>query len=193
LSEIEPRVSLMTIHAAKGLEFDCVFVSGLEEELLPHARSLAQDYEGGGGGGLEEERRLFYVALTRARERVFLSHALVRRHFGSETFTSRSRFLDELPPELVEGGAGTCGPEAEREALGAFQSLEPSLDLREGQWVDHDHFGRGRIVTLVGSGANARASVLFTQHGTKQLLLQYAKLRPVEEPTRPGRRKGTRA
>ncbi len=184
-----PRVSLMTLHSAKGLEFDCAFIAGLEEDLLPHARALAQDPDGPAGSGLEEERRLFYVGMTRARERLFLSHAVVRRHFGSETFTLRSRFLEELPAELVEGmEPDSSEPDLDHED----QSLEPepNFAFAAGDWVEHDHFGTGQVESLAGSGINARANVRFGSHGTKQLMLQYAKLRLVERVQRTDRNSG---
>ena len=92
-------VKLMTLHSAKGLEFPFVFVAGCEDELLPHARAVAEDPE----RGLEEERRLFYVGMTRAQERLFLTHATTRLFFGDTRWSRPSPFLDEIPPELVEG------------------------------------------------------------------------------------------
>jgi DNA helicase-2/ATP-dependent DNA helicase PcrA len=178
--EDQPKVALMTLHAAKGLEFPFVFIAGLEEELLPHGRAVEEGWtDSGENRGLEEERRLFYVGLTRAQERLFLSHARVRRHFGSEQYAQPSRFLDEVPPGLVEGWEADEG-EAEADVLGEYaptQSAGPAL--REGDLVEHDHFGRGRVELLVGAGANARATVRFERHGSKQLLLQYARLKLV--------------
>jgi DNA helicase-2/ATP-dependent DNA helicase PcrA len=170
------RVSLMTLHTAKGLEFPFVFVAGLEEELLPHARAIEESW-GGSDAGVEEERRLVYVGMTRAKERLFLTHARVRRHFGAEQFCRPSRFLTELPPELIAGSANTDDQAAE--LLGEF---DPAIgqDLREGDLVMHLHFGRGRIQELLGAGINARATVDFDQHGRKQLLLQYARLAVIE-------------
>ena len=178
-AEDQPKVALMTLHTAKGLEFPVVFMPGLEEELLPHARAIA---EGGGdfgadNPGIEEERRLMYVGMTRAQERLFLTHARLRRHFGNEQYCSPSRFLEEIPPELVEGyTAEDDGPDV----LGEYAPSDAQdSDLREGDVVEHDHFGRGRIELLVGQGVNARATVRFDFHGPKQLLLQYARLRRV--------------
>ncbi|HVS17506.1 MAG TPA: 3'-5' exonuclease, partial [Planctomycetota bacterium] len=172
----EAKVTLMTMHAAKGLEFDHVFIVGLEEGLLPHARSIDEGWSAGGDNrGVEEERRLFYVGLTRARERLFLSHARMRRHFGGEQYAHPSRFLDELPEGLIEGWdqdgdeAGVLGEYAPAAAGAAA--------LGVGDVVQHDHFGRGVVELLVGAGANARATVRFEGHGSKQLLLQYARLK----------------
>ncbi|MCA8979526.1 MAG: UvrD-helicase domain-containing protein [Planctomycetes bacterium] len=174
MEESTEKVTLMTLHAAKGLEFPVVFIAGVEEEILPHFRALS---EGDGDTGLEEERRLFYVGMTRAQDRLFLTNAQYRLHFGQTTSTLPSRFLEEIPPELLEG----FDPDAEEsQALGVFEA--PSEDysaLQVGLRVDHDHFGRGTIEALQGSGINARATVRFVQHGNKQLLLQYANLKVV--------------
>jgi len=171
MDESTEKVTLMTLHAAKGLEFPAVFIVGVEEEILPHYRALA---EGDADSGLEEERRLFYVGMTRAEDRLFLTNAQTRLHFGQTTSTLPSRFLDEIPAELLEG----FDPELEEaQALGAYEA--PSEDysaLKVGVRVDHEHFGRGTIEQLQGSGVNARATVRFVRHGNKQLLLQYAKL-----------------
>jgi DNA helicase-2/ATP-dependent DNA helicase PcrA len=173
----EPRVALMTLHTAKGLEFPVVFMPGLEEELLPHARAIqdAWDGESGNEEGVEEERRLAYVGMTRAREKLFLTHAKYRRHFGGEQFCRPSRFLDEIPVELIDG---YTAEDDEADLLGEYSGDTggASAELREGDRVEHEHFGYGRIETLVGQGINARATVRFDMHGTKQLLLQYARL-----------------
>ena len=176
--ERAPRVALMTLHAAKGLEFDAVFVAGLEEELLPHARALADDWARG-GSALEEERRLFYVGMTRARERLFMTYTRVRLHFGFQKPVERSRFLTEIPEELIEGAAeGGATPARSCGELGAESGPNPAT-VKAGDWVEHDHFGLGRVESTAGSGANARATVSFGAQGTRQLLLQYARLRTV--------------
>lgn len=163
------KVCLMTLHAAKGLEFPVVFLAGVEEELLPHIRSI----DDGDEAGIEEERRLFYVGMTRAQDRLFLSHATTRRFFGEDRWTRPSRFMEEIPPELIEGGA----PEQEEaEVLGEYDGGSEGDKLAVGDLVQHGHFGMGRIENLQGTGVNARATVTFVHHGTKQLLLQYAAL-----------------
>jgi DNA helicase-2/ATP-dependent DNA helicase PcrA len=167
--EQQGSVTLMTLHAAKGLEFPVVFIAGLEEELLPHPLALAD----GGRDGLEEERRLFYVGLTRAEERLFLSFARTRLHFGETSWRQPSRFLDELPRELV---AGMEPEEDEAAVLGDYAEPPAGVDLREGDVVRHAHFGRGRVERLQGAGINARATVTFDDVGSKVLLLQYARL-----------------
>ncbi len=175
--EGQGRVSLMTMHTAKGLEFPIVFVCGLEENLLPHARSIDADFEADGDGrGVEEERRLFYVALTRAREKLFLSHAQTRRHFGQESWARPSRFLEEVPATLVEGYEAEGDEET---VLGEFVHAPDQPVIHVGNRVRHDHFGYGRVERLVGQGVNARATVAFESAGRRDLLLHYAKLEVV--------------
>ncbi|MFT7668832.1 MAG: DNA helicase-2/ATP-dependent DNA helicase PcrA, partial [Planctomycetota bacterium] len=171
LDESTDRVRLMTLHAAKGLEFPYVFIAGLEEELLPHFRSIS---EGADDKGLEEERRLFYVGMTRAQELLHISFASYRMHFGQTTSRRPSRFLEEIPTNLIEG----YEPEAEEaDVLGVFESSSQSYGaLKVGDRVRHAHFGNGSIERLLGSGVNARATVHFPRHGNKDLLLAYAKL-----------------
>ncbi len=175
------RVSLMTLHSAKGLEFQAVFIAGCEEEILPHVRAIREAEEEVGESGIEEERRLFYVGLTRAAERLHLTHARTRRTFGEWSFRAPSRFLSEIPRELVLGA-----PPEEDEAvvLGAFEPPPEIPDLAPGDRVEHDHFGMGVIETLQGRGVNARATVRFPAHGTKTLLLQYAKLVKIGKASR---------
>ncbi len=172
LVEGEDRVVLMTLHSAKGLEFDNVFIAGVEEDLLPHARSIEETR--GGADGVEEERRLFYVGMTRARERLFLTHARLRQGYGEQRTTLPSRFLEEIPSRWIDGS----DPDRDgADLLGEFEPPPSGPVLRVGDRVEHEHFGRGRIEALVGSGVNARATVKFAQHGTRQLLLVYANLR----------------
>ncbi len=168
----ESKVTMMTLHAAKGLEFPNVFIAGLEEELLPHARALMDAHDP--DLAVEEERRLFYVGITRAQDRLFLLRALVRRHFGQENYTAPSRFLAELPAELIAGFEPDAG---EEQMLGRFAPEDAQYtQLSVGELVDHADFGRGRVLRLSGAGANARATVLFESHLEKTLLLIYAKL-----------------
>jgi len=165
------RVTLMTLHAAKGLEFDAVFVAGCEEELLPHSRALAEARGGDVDAGLEEERRLLYVGMTRARKRLFLTWARERMQFGSFAIRRPSRFLEEIPSALVES--------TEEEAFPAQEDLPAEPEFRAGDRVEHAHFGRGTVLRVQGSGVNARATVRFPSHGERQLLLFYAKLQLV--------------
>jgi DNA helicase-2/ATP-dependent DNA helicase PcrA len=175
-------VKLMTLHACKGLEFQAVFIAGLEEDLLPHARALEEDPD----GGEEEERRLFYVGMTRARERLTLTHATSRNYFGSERWQNGSRFLDELPPDAIEGleqGGESALGSAHYSAVGGLGKYEPaegSVEFHVGDRVEHDHFGVGRIESVRGTGINGRATVAFIHSGTKELLLAYANLKKVK-------------
>ena len=182
----------MTVHSSKGLEFDVVFLSGLEEGLFPHENSILE------AEGLEEERRLMYVAVTRARERLYLSFAQSRMLHGQTRYNLRSRFLEEIPAGLTKwlsppspraalggatGGAGgayftsSAKPAAtQREPRPAFASLPGGL--RIGQNVSHAKFGQGVIVAAEGGGSDARVQVNFGSAGMKWLLLAVAKLDP---------------
>ncbi len=182
LEDDTDRVTLMTLHAAKGLEFPVVFLAGCEEEILPHVRAIRQAEEGSDAeSGIEEERRLFYVGLTRAADRLHLSHARSRRTFGEWAYRAPSRFLSEIPKELLSGAPPE---EDELVVLGAFEPPPQIPELAAGDRVEHDHFGMGVIETLQGRGVNARATVRFPAHGTKTLLLQYAKLKKIGKAAR---------
>jgi DNA helicase-2/ATP-dependent DNA helicase PcrA len=181
MDESAERATLMTLHAAKGLEFPGVFIAGVEEELLPHGRAVMEADGPDAEVGVEEERRLFYVGITRAEERLVLTHAQTRLHFGQESFRSPSRFLAEIPAELLEGHE----PDEDEEVmLGSFEPPPELPAFRVGDRVEHEHFGRGMIERLQGSGINARATVRFTTSGERQLLLQYANLKRIGEARR---------
>jgi DNA helicase-2/ATP-dependent DNA helicase PcrA len=185
-------VQLMTVHAAKGLEFDVVFLSGLEEGLFPHENS-AQEAD-----GLEEERRLMYVAVTRARQRLYLSFTQSRMLHGQVRYNLRSRFLEEIPEGLTkwltppnprrsfvsEPSARYYNPGASKPAMASMPPAPPmkSRDLgglRIGQNVQHARFGDGVIIAAEGSGNDARVHVKFAEAGSKWLMLAVAKLTPV--------------
>lgn len=165
-------VQLMTLHSAKGLEFPLVFLVGMEEGLFPSQRSTGED------GRLEEERRLAYVGITRARERLVVSHAESRRMHGTQILMPPSRFLDELPAELIDEirpRAGVRQPRY-REPV-TSDSGTGGFEL--GQQVHHASFGDGTIVSAEGQGKHTRVQVRFDEHGSKWLVLAYAKLEPV--------------
>ena len=176
-AEGRPALQLMTVHSAKGLEFHTVFVTGLEEGLFPHENSL-NDL-----GGVEEERRLMYVAITRARRKLYLTHARTRMLHGQTRYAIVSRFVDEIPRELVQW----LSPPSRRAALdldtaewGAIQSAPqatpPAPSWRIGQSVRHAKFGVGVIIDAEGRGNDARVQVNFRDSGVKWLALEYARL-----------------
>lgn len=168
-------VHLMTLHAAKGLEFPVVFLVGMEEELFPHKMSMEE------GSGLEEERRLCYVGITRAMQKLYLSHAETRYLHGMEKFNVPSRFISEIPAELIEAVRPTVNisrPAAFRgEVRDEDMSQIPGLQM--GQRVKHARFGFGIITGAEGKGEHARVQVKFDQHGSKWLVASFAKLEPV--------------
>ncbi|CAL1239602.1 DNA helicase II [Candidatus Methylocalor cossyra] len=167
----EDGVQLMTLHAAKGLEFDLVFVVGLEEGLFPSLQSLEDARR------LEEERRLCYVGITRARRKLFLTYAETRRLYGKETYPRPSRFLREIPSEYLEE-VRLRGQLARPSPAARVQGLEggSASGFRLGQRVRHAKFGEGVILTCEGEGSQARVQVNFAEAGIKWLMLAYANL-----------------
>jgi len=167
----EDSVQLMTLHSAKGLEFPLLFLCGMEDGLFPHQRSLND------ANGLEEERRLCYVGLTRAREQLYLSYAEQRRLHGMDNYSVPSRFLREIPPELIE----ELRPQMRvaRPVAHAHTRRRPgesASGVPLGRRVRHRKFGEGVILNSEGSGAHARVQVNFEQAGTKWLVMAYANL-----------------
>lgn len=196
----QDAVQLMTVHAAKGLEFDCVFITGLEEGLFPHENSMSDR------DGLEEERRLMYVAITRARKRLYLSHSQTRLLHGQTRYNLKSRFFDELPEQCLKwltpsqpsawGGMGSAGWGGHRamaqpspqpawsSGWKAATAPAPEPDhgtaIKAGMAVFHNKFGEGKVLAVEGAGDDARAQVNFSRHGTKWLALSVAKLTPID-------------
>ena len=176
-------VTLMTLHTAKGLEFPVVFLTGLEEGVFPHARSLDDP------GELAEERRLAYVGITRARERLYLSAAAVRSAWGAPQENPPSRFLDEIPAHLLDWrrtsadarDASTTwrsGGGAAPSVVGGRRPSAGTISLDSGDRVLHEKFGLGTVVSVTGAGDRAQAAIDFGSEGVKRLLLRYA---PVEK------------
>jgi DNA helicase-2/ATP-dependent DNA helicase PcrA len=178
-------VVLMTLHAAKGLEFETVFLVGLEEGLMPHARTLTSDH------ALEEERRLCYVGMTRAMERLFLTHAQSRQIFGQRRLAQPSRFLEEIPRQglRVTGrlGSSACRPQPSRPvwAVESPSSPRPALapadeagDFRPGARVRHPLFGVGTVLRREGGGDELKLTVTFPGLGAKKLVARFAGLEP---------------
>jgi DNA helicase-2/ATP-dependent DNA helicase PcrA len=178
-------VTLMTLHTAKGLEFDAVFLTGLEEAIFPHSRSLDDPTE------LQEERRLAYVGVTRARKQLYISRAAMRMQFGTTSMNAPSRFLEELPDSLVhwrrtgrdlsrrvsDGGRGAA-PALSQAAGSARRTSGPIVALTAGDNVLHPKFGLGTVVSTAGEADKSEAHIDFGSEGVKRLLLRYA---PVEK------------
>jgi DNA helicase-2/ATP-dependent DNA helicase PcrA len=187
-------VSLMTLHSAKGLEFDCVFLAGLEEGVLPHGRSLSKPAD------IEEERRLFYVGMTRAKQSLFFSRAIYRRSYGEDRLRASlpSRFLAEIPGDLIESASGSLSD------VGETRRYEPDPDYAEnhayraqrrrapygstskpprgtkdpliGTRVRHSKYGIGTIIEVEGEGEDRKLTVSFQDYGAKKLVERYANL-----------------
>ena len=193
----QDAVQLMTVHASKGLEFDAVFITGMEEGLFPHENSMSDR------DGLEEERRLMYVAITRARKRLYLSHSQTRMLHGQTRYNLKSRFFEELPEAALKwvtprqsgfgaGAATHSGSSASGHAKtgGLFgtdysrfaspslpkRKTDPGHGLSAGMKVFHNKFGEGTVQALEGVGEDARAQISFPRHGVKWLALSVAKL-----------------
>ncbi|HET9391397.1 MAG TPA: DNA helicase II [Steroidobacteraceae bacterium] len=169
----EDCVQMMTLHSAKGLEFPIVFLCGLEDGLFPHQRSLNDI------GGLEEERRLCYVGMTRAMKELYLTYAEQRRLHGVDSYGQPSRFIREIPDELIE----EIRPKVQVSrpvAPGRLRYEEPAVPgVRLGGRVRHGRFGEGVILNVEGNGPHARVQVNFERQGTKWLMIQYANLEPL--------------
>ena len=173
--EWEDCVQLMSLHTAKGLEFPLVFLTGLEEGLFPHQRSLEE-----GAGRLEEERRLCYVGMTRAMQQLWLTYAELRRLYGSEKYTSPSRFLGEIPDELLhqvraKPKTSYSTPQRLHSAWVDDQSTHES-GISVGANVNHPKFGDGVVLNIEGQGEYARIQINFADVGSKWLVLAYANL-----------------
>jgi len=182
--ESEEALHLMTVHAAKGLEFHTVFITGLEQGLFPHQNSLDTE------GGLDEERRLMYVALTRARRRLYLTFAQSRMLHGQVNYGMASNFLRELPQELLHWLTPRFEPRAPGYGNGPGAQATPARERAErpagamGEWrigqrVFHQKFGEGVVVDLKGGGGDGQVQVNFKHAGTKWLALEYAKLNAI--------------
>ncbi|HMC21146.1 MAG TPA: 3'-5' exonuclease, partial [Thermoanaerobaculia bacterium] len=200
--ESQKGVTLMTLHAAKGLEFKVVFLAGMEEGILPHSQSLEESDD------IEEERRLCYVGMTRAREQLYCLYALERRVHGQTRDQSPSLFVREIPEQVKEEvklgryrqpratfparGEGRARGDAVRSISSFFQNApvqfdpaairaarsEPqrSAELKRGARVRHEQFGDGTILTMEGSGPDAKLTVYFDRAGSKKFIAKYAKL-----------------
>ncbi len=168
-------VTLMTLHTAKGLEFPTVFLTGMEEGVFPHSRTLGEKKE------LEEERRLAYVGLTRARKRLYLSRAEYRSAWGAPNYNPPSRFLEEIPEDLIEWNKSSSAYATPPITRKKFQpppratgKQTTALQLAVGDRVSHDTFGLGTVIAVSGEGDKSEATINFGSYGEKRLLLRYA-------------------
>jgi DNA helicase-2/ATP-dependent DNA helicase PcrA len=177
LREEDEAVTMMTLHTAKGLEFPVVFMVGLEEGIFPHGRAMLDEEE------MEEERRLCYVGMTRAKERLFISRAYHRMLWGQSQFNNESRFMREIPAELLEEENGhnlVKGQEAhEKEPFFSGREKRTSSLMNLGDKVQHAKFGTGVIVKTDGSGLDMEISVAFPQQGIKTFILRYAPIKKI--------------
>jgi DNA helicase II / ATP-dependent DNA helicase PcrA len=175
-------VTFLTVHSAKGLEFPIVFISGLEEEIFPLANRFSED------STVEEERRLFYVAVTRAEQKIFLSHARSRYRFGEVAYQSRSRFIDEIAPSTIQEINGGIGRKANRKTKKElFYEYFNSVDyddfdqenkvVRIGSRVMHEKFGLGKVTDVTGAGDQVKATVAFEGNNVRQLMIKFARLK----------------
>ena len=182
------RVTLITLHQAKGLEFPVVFIVGVEEKLLPHIRSMDDPDQ------LEEERRLFYVGITRAKKRLYLLHAFRRTFMGQSTVNPPSRFLEDIPKHLITTPGWWQGEETKvADAVFSWNRVRvdstegekekatsmPAVDLKAGDRVRHSIFGEGVVVSNKKVKADNEVTVAFSGQGIKKLLLSLARLEKI--------------
>ncbi|MBY0384033.1 ATP-binding domain-containing protein, partial [bacterium] len=186
-SQNQPAATLMTLHISKGLEFPYVFMLGMEEGLFPGHQSIEE-----AGDRMEEERRLCYVGMTRAEKVLYMSHARSRRHWGEHTFNPPSRFIDEIPPTLIEPVSlvqkrpqfmgRSSGFSTQKHSFDAFPDYENTSDLpssgpyKKGARVRHPVFGAGSIYSVEGSGDTIKVSILFGDQSVKKFIAKHANL-----------------
>ena len=177
----EDALQLMTIHSSKGLEFDTVFITGLEDGLCPHERSLNEN------NGLEEERRLMYVAITRAKNKLYLTLSQSRMTYGQPTYNLPSRFLDEIPESLIKkinvpvNNSNPIGSSYHNNSANSFKKPSKQIsnnqyEIKIGSMVNHDKFGGGTVIGYEGNENDLRIEIKFQNHGIKMLAMEYAKL-----------------
>jgi DNA helicase-2/ATP-dependent DNA helicase PcrA len=188
LEDKKNRVTLMTMHNAKGLEFPIVFITGMEEGLFPHNNSMEEDDE------VQEERRLCYVGMTRAMDALYLTGAACRYVYGSPQWRAPSRFLSEIPKDMIQVTGKAASIVATQGGLYEVANSKKEFDeLKDPEWdedgvapyslgdtVKHKKFGRGMVLSLSGSGENLKVTVSFPNHGKKQLLAKMANLEKIE-------------
>ncbi|MDK2918162.1 MAG: ATP-dependent helicase UvrD/PcrA [Candidatus Petromonas sp.] len=183
LEEDQDSVVLMTLHSAKGLEFPVVFLAGMEDGIFPGSRALMDDND------LEEERRLCYVGITRAKEELYLTHAFMRTLYGRTNMNPVSRFIDEIPAELIEDKSKSMKKGIGKHSIGnnlnkhvgfkerkIVNDVEAS-EIRPGTKVEHKMFGNGTVISVKGSGENAELTIAFDKKGVKKLMLGYSPIK----------------
>ena len=166
----DDALQLMTIHSSKGLEFDVVFITGLEDGLCPHEQSLSES------DGLEEERRLMYVAVTRAKNKLYLTLAQSRMLHGQTRYNIPSRFLDEIPDELIKRLNSIKKQDIISGAIKTAPFSESKHDIKIGSSVTHPKFGQGIVTGYEGNDNDLRIQIKFSSHGVKWLAMEFAKL-----------------
>ncbi|AGC69464.1 ATP-dependent DNA helicase PcrA [Thermoclostridium stercorarium subsp. stercorarium DSM 8532] len=186
LNEEDDRVVLMTMHSAKGLEFPVVFLTGMEEGLFPGMRSFGSESE------MEEERRLCYVGITRAKENLYLTYAKTRMLFGNTTYTRPSRFIDEIPPELLDYAENRpfndgisvlnnrlIGAETWKQRTASFSQAQETdpCDIEVGARVIHKKFGEGTVIKKEREGSDYKLEIIFDEYGLKRMMASFAKLK----------------
>ena len=178
--DTDNKVILMTLHSAKGLEFPVVFLIGLEEGVFPHSRALFEDDE------MEEERRLGYVGITRAEQELYLTHAQMRTLYGRTTMNPPSRFLAEIPADLIESDEPvqmtTARSPLSRHTMAARPAVQQSgadlsADWRVGSKVEHGKWGQGTVVSIKGQGDGLELDIAFSSQGIKKLLAKFAPIK----------------
>jgi len=160
-------VTLMTVHSSKGLEFDNVFIMGLEDGLFPIVRQFDDN-------DIEEERRLFYVAITRSKKKIILTYSKSRRKFGvNPIFSMKSRFLDDIPSHLIKNAP---------DYIKSKKNITDTIDspIKRGTKIEHGVFGQGEVLNIEGVGVNSKLTILFANNITKKLILKYANLTVVK-------------
>jgi DNA helicase-2/ATP-dependent DNA helicase PcrA len=167
-NEWDECIQLMTLHSSKGLEFPIVFLVGLEENLFPSRMSIEED-------NLEEERRLCYVGITRARKKLYISHAQMRRQYGTENYCMPSRFLNEIPEEVIEEIGYNPKKIFKKENSMVYKNIRNENSIM-GKRVLHKKFGEGVVISTEGSDSNTRVQVSFDNSGCKWLILAIANL-----------------
>ena len=169
----DDALQLMTIHSSKGLEFDVVFITGLEDGLCPHEQSLSES------DGLEEERRLMYVAVTRAKNKLYLTLAQSRMLHGQTRYNIPSRFLDEIPDQLVK----RLNSMKKQDIISSVKKIAPRSEskheIKIGSTVTHPKFGQGVVTGYEGNENDLRIQIKFATQGIKWLAMEFAKLTKV--------------